>query len=76
MLSEDILNYIAMFCTWQGAKAGVLQFFDTLRVEEKDSLAAVTIVMPGLTESEATGGKLVDEKGGMVQDTQRRDVSF
>jgi hypothetical protein len=59
---------------WQGAKAGVLQFFDTLRVEERDNLGGITIVMPGFTESEATGGKLVDEKGDLIQDTERRDV--
>lgn len=58
---------------WQGAKAGLLQFFDTLRVEERDSVG-ITIVMPGLTESEATRGKLIDEKGDMVMDQYRRDV--
>lgn len=58
----------------QGAKAGILQFFDTLRVEERGSVG-VTIVMPGFTESEATAGKLVGEKGDMILDSERRDVS-
>lgn len=61
---------------YNGAKAGVLQFFDTLRNEERDYLAGVTVVMPGFTESEATGGKLVGEKGDLIQDTERRDAHF
>ena len=31
--------------------------------------------MPGFTESEATAGKLVGEKGDMIKDSDRRDVS-
>jgi len=60
---------------YNGAKAGVLQFFDTLRVEESGKVG-ITIVMPGFTESEATGGKLVGEKGEMIQDSDRRDAHF
>ena len=71
MFIDSLDRYL---CMWQGAKAGVLQFFDTLRNEERDNLSGITIVMPGFTESEATGGKLVGEKGDMIQDTERRDV--
>ena len=56
-------------------KAVILNFFNTLRVEEKDSLSAITIVMPRFTESEATAGKLVGDKGDMIKDSDRRDVS-
>lgn len=60
---------------YNGAKAGVHQFFDTLRNEER-GIVTITILMPGMTESEITGGKLIGEKGDITQEIPRRDAHF
>lgn len=57
----------------QAAKAGVLAFFDTLRVEVGDSVG-ITIVMPGWIESEITKGKMHQEHGEIGVNQAKRDV--
>lgn len=57
----------------QAAKAGVLAFFDTLRVEVGDSVG-ITIVMAGWIESEITKGKMYQEHGEIGVNQAKRDV--
>jgi hypothetical protein len=70
-----IINYIHVifYLRMQAAKAGVLAFFDTLRVEVGDSVG-ITIVMPGWIESEITKGKMHQEHGEIGVNQVKRDV--
>ena len=52
----------------------MLAFFDTLRVE-LGSDVKITIVTPGLIESEFTKGKILTKEGEMKVDQELRDVS-
>lgn len=58
----------------QASKAAVISFFETLRVELGSDIG-VTIVNPGLIESEMTKGKFLNKDGRMVVDQEMRDVS-
>lgn len=49
-------------------------FFETLRFELGRDIG-ITIVTPGLIESELTKGKFLSKEGNMVFDQQMRDVS-
>ncbi|XP_021737907.1 11-beta-hydroxysteroid dehydrogenase 1B-like, partial [Chenopodium quinoa] len=51
---------------YSASKAAVLSFFETLRVELGGDIG-ITIVTPGLTESELTKGKILSKDGKMVQ---------
>jgi len=53
----------------------VIIFFETLRVELGGCIA-ITIVTPGVTESELTKGKFLSKEGRMVLDQEMRDVSL
>lgn len=57
----------------QASKAAVISFFETLRVE-LGSEVGITIVTPGLIESEITQGKFLNKEGRMVLDQELRDV--
>lgn len=57
----------------QASKAAVISFFETLRVE-LGSEVGITIVTPGLIESEITRGKFLNKEGRMVLDQELRDV--
>lgn len=59
----------------QASKAAVISFFETLRVE-LGSEVGITIVTPGLIESEITQGKFLNKEGRMVFDQELRDVCF
>lgn len=59
----------------QAAKAAILAFYDTLRVE-LGSAVGITIVMPGWIESEMTKGKLLSDDGELTVNKRIRDVSF
>lgn len=58
----------------QASKAAVISFFETLRVELGSDIG-ITIVNPGLIESEMTKGKFLNKDGQMVVDQEIRDVS-
>ncbi|XP_024356964.1 11-beta-hydroxysteroid dehydrogenase isoform X1 [Physcomitrium patens] len=58
---------------YNAGKAGVLAFFDTLRVEVGDVIG-ITIVMPGWIESEITKGKFIHEDGDIWTDQMERDM--
>ncbi len=52
-----------------------MQFFETLHVEVGDTIG-ITIVMPGMIESEITKGKFVSDDGELsVKPPDQRDVS-
>jgi hypothetical protein len=53
----------------------VISFYETLRVEFGKDIG-LTIVTPGLIESEMTQGKFLSKEGDMVVDPDMRDVSF
>lgn len=60
---------------FQASKAAVISFYETLRVEiGKD--VGITIVTPGLIESEMTQGKFLSREGRLRVDTEMRDVRF
>ncbi len=51
----------------------VIQFFDTLRVENLGSIY-ITIACPGAVATEMTAGKLLNEEGELELNLERRDV--
>eukprot|EP00250_Pteridium_aquilinum_P011441 c20074_g1_i1 orf=235-1278(-) len=55
------------------AKAAVMNFFDTLRVELGCSIGGITIVTPGWIESGMTMGKFVNKKGSVEVQQDKRD---
>ena len=59
----------------QAAKAAVMNFFDTLRVELGANIGGITIVTPGWIQSDMTMGRFVDKKGNMEVREDKRDVS-
>ncbi|KAL2935744.1 11-beta-hydroxysteroid dehydrogenase 1B [Bienertia sinuspersici] len=61
---------MAVYCA---SKAAIMSFFETLRVELGGDIG-ITIVTPGLTESELTKGKFLSKEGKMVFDQEMRDV--
>lgn len=58
----------------QASKAAMSAFYETLRVE-LGSDVKITIVTPGVIESEFTKGKVWTEEG-MKVDQELRDVSY
>lgn len=62
-------------CLLKASKAAMLIFFETLRVELGGDIG-ITIVTPGLIESELTKGKFLSKEGKMVIDQEMRDVSY
>ena len=59
----------------QAAKAAVMNFFDTLRVELGTSIGGITIVTPGWIQSDLTMGRFLDKSGSMDAREDKRDVS-
>lgn len=57
----------------QASKAAVVSFFETLRTEFASDIG-ITLVTPGLIESEMTKGKFLNKAGKMVVDQDMRDV--
>lgn len=53
----------------------MISFYETLRVEIGREVG-ITIVTPGLVESEMTKGKFLSKEGQLVLDQQLRDVSL
>ena len=53
----------------------MISLYETLRVEFGTDIG-VTIVTPGLIESEITQGKFLSKEGQMKLDQDLRDVSF
>ncbi|CAI5473417.1 unnamed protein product [Closterium sp. Yama58-4] len=62
------------FSIYNASKAGLTQFFDTLRAEPVGADVGITIGFPGATASELAAGKVLDEQGRMVVDQDRRDA--
>ncbi|KAL1541815.1 11beta-hydroxysteroid dehydrogenase [Salvia divinorum] len=58
---------------YNASKAAVVSFLETVRVEVAPDIG-ITIVTPGLTESEVTKGKFLNKEGKMVVDQDMRDV--
>ncbi|PQM43163.1 11-beta-hydroxysteroid dehydrogenase 1B-like [Prunus yedoensis var. nudiflora] len=54
-------------------KSAVISFYETLRVEIGREVG-ITIVTPGLVESEMTKGKFLSKEGQLVLDQELRDV--
>lgn len=52
----------------------MISFYETLRVEIGREVG-ITIVTPGLVESEMTKGKFLSKEGQLVLDQELRDVS-
>nr|GLL22417.1 11-beta-hydroxysteroid dehydrogenase 1B-like [Ipomoea trifida] len=60
---------------YNASKAAVVSFYETLRVELRSDIG-ITIVTPGLTESEMTKGKFLGKSGEMEVDQEMRDVEL
>ncbi|GMN56590.1 hypothetical protein TIFTF001_025708 [Ficus carica] len=60
---------------YSASKAAVTSFFETLRVEIGRDVG-ITIVTPGLTESEMTQGKFLTERGTLELDQELRDYEL
>ncbi|GLT69232.1 hypothetical protein SLA2020_414000 [Shorea laevis] len=58
---------------YNASKAAVISFYKTLRVEFGSDIG-ITIVTPGLIESEMTQGKFLSKEGHVVLDPEMRDV--
>ncbi|KAI3435267.1 uncharacterized protein J3R85_006182 [Psidium guajava] len=58
---------------YDASKAAVISFYETLRTELGSEIT-ITIVTPGVIESEMTRGKFLSKEGRMVLDPQLRDV--
>ncbi|KAB1217491.1 11-beta-hydroxysteroid dehydrogenase 1B, partial [Morella rubra] len=58
---------------YNAGKAAVISFFETLRIEFGEEIG-ITIVTPGLIESEMTQGKFLTPEGLVVLDPELRDV--
>ncbi|KAG6401880.1 hypothetical protein SASPL_138748 [Salvia splendens] len=63
----------AEFLQCRASKAVVVSFLETVRVEVAPDIG-ITIVTPGLTESEVTKGKFLNQEGKMVVDQDMRYV--
>nr|GMD86423.1 11-beta-hydroxysteroid dehydrogenase-like 6 [Ipomoea batatas] len=71
---EDV-NDNTNFAPSMASKAAVVSFYETLRVELRSDIG-ITIVTPGLTESEMTKGKFLGKSGEMEVDQEMRDVEL
>ncbi|XP_040367161.1 11-beta-hydroxysteroid dehydrogenase A [Rosa chinensis] len=58
---------------YSASKTAVISFYETLRVEIGHEVG-ITIVTPGLIESEMTRGKFLNKEGRLVLDQELRDV--
>lgn len=58
---------------YSASKAAVTSLYETLRTEVGSAIG-ITIVTPGLIESEMTQGKFMSKEGDMVLDQELRDV--
>ncbi|KAH9770048.1 11-beta-hydroxysteroid dehydrogenase 1A [Citrus sinensis] len=59
---------------YNASKAAKIALYETLRVEFGGDIG-ITIVTPGLIESEITGGKFLNKNGKLEVDQEIRDVS-
>ncbi|KAL3627795.1 hypothetical protein CASFOL_028210 [Castilleja foliolosa] len=73
-LFEDTFN-VTNFSPAMASKTAVVSFFETLQIEFAPDIG-ITIVTPGLIESEMTKGKFLTKKGEIVFDQDIRDVSY
>nr|GEY67057.1 11-beta-hydroxysteroid dehydrogenase 1B-like [Tanacetum cinerariifolium] len=82
--SKGKIVVIASSATWMpvprmsiynASKAAVVSFYESLRME-LGSEVEITIVTPGLTESEMSQGKIMDKDGEMVIDQDMRDAEM
>ncbi|CAI9265185.1 unnamed protein product [Lactuca saligna] len=60
---------------YNASKAAVVSFYESLRLE-LGSDVGITIVTPGLTESEMSQGKIMNKDGEMVVDQDMRDAEM
>ncbi|KAL5862614.1 hypothetical protein ACOSQ3_000128 [Xanthoceras sorbifolium] len=60
---------------YNASKAAVIALYETLRIEFGEDIG-ITIVTPGLTESEMTDGKFLNKEGKLVVDQEMRDVQI
>ncbi|CAI0548104.1 unnamed protein product [Linum tenue] len=60
---------------YNASKAAVVAMYETLRVELGTEIG-ITIVTPGLIESEMTGGKFLNQQGRLGMDKEMRDVQL
>ncbi|OIW17777.1 hypothetical protein TanjilG_06462 [Lupinus angustifolius] len=58
---------------YNSSKAAVISFYESLRIELGKEIG-ITIVNPGLIESEMTQGKFLSKEGKMIVDQEMRDV--
>ncbi|XP_024544283.1 11-beta-hydroxysteroid dehydrogenase 1B [Selaginella moellendorffii] len=59
---------------YNASKAAVVNFFDTLRTEERSDIGGMTIAMPGYIHSEMTMGKFMSAEGKQYMNVDIRDT--
>lgn len=62
-------------CFYNASKAAVISFYESLRIEFGSDIG-ITIVTPGLTESEMSQGRIMNKDGKMVVDQDTRDAEM
>ncbi|KDP22587.1 hypothetical protein JCGZ_26418 [Jatropha curcas] len=60
---------------YNASKAALVSMYETLRIELAPEIG-ITIVTPGLIESEMTGGKFLNQQGQLEADQEMRDVGL
>ncbi|KAJ9163919.1 hypothetical protein P3X46_023541 [Hevea brasiliensis] len=82
--SKGKIIVIALCASWlpaprmsfyNASKAALVSTYETLRIELGPPIG-ITIVNPGLIESEKTGGKFLNQQGQLAVDEEMRDVRF
>ncbi|KAG7612547.1 NAD(P)-binding domain superfamily [Arabidopsis suecica] len=79
----DINFWGSVYCTFfaspylikEASKAAVIAFYETLRTEFGSDIG-VTIVAPGIVDSEMSRGKFMTKDGKLVVDKELRDVQM
>lgn len=72
-VSYVLIFYKLLYLNSKASKAAVISFYETLRVEIGSEIG-ITVVTPGLIESEMTKGKFMFEDGKMYIDQELRDA--
>ncbi|XVF49577.1 hypothetical protein PTKIN_Ptkin04bG0023600 [Pterospermum kingtungense] len=65
--------YAPRMCFYNASKAALISFYETLKIEFGIQIG-ITIVTPGLIDTEMTGGKVLSKEGKLEVDQEIRDV--
>lgn len=75
MASSSVWLSFPRVTVYNASKAAVMSFFETLRIEVGSDIG-ITIINPGVIESEITKGRFMSQEGRMELDQEMRDVEM